>query len=177
MQFMQQKTQQLNKKNCLPKKLMIGPMVDNLSKIASSWKNIENRPFAMIEWNSLGSQPWQRLDSCCREEFGYLTHAIGLRAKLGQVKNSKGINVMWQVGWGQKLGQIETEKDTPKFGSNRDWKKSFFLRLTWSRFSTLLAQTYSTPTSAQWLAETMMTQSSMSIAQTLTRYVLTCTFF
>jgi len=32
-----------------------------------------------------GSQPWQRLDSCCREEFGYLTHAIGLRAKLGQV--------------------------------------------------------------------------------------------
>ena len=43
-----------------------------------------------FKMESSGSQPWQRLDSCCREEFGYLTHAIGLRAKLGQVKKSKG---------------------------------------------------------------------------------------
>ena len=48
-----------------------------------------------------------------------------------------------------------------------------FFRSTWSRFSTRLAPTYSMPTSAQWPAETMMTPSSMSTAQILTRYFLT----
>ena len=90
----------------------------------------------------LGSQAWQRLDSCCQEEFGYLTHAIGQRAKLGQVKSQRSLCTRWL-----KLS----------------------LRSTWSHFWTPLVPTFSTRISALWPDATMTTPSLMSTAQTLTR--------